>query len=176
MKNILWAAVVTVSTVIGCSESTPSNKEYIIKTNDEAESKEFVSECVGYVELETTDNSLVGEILKIKTTDEDIFIKCYQNGSILRFDRKTGKYKNSIGRKGRGPDEYITLTDFDTYNGNTYIYSNISKKIYVHSNNGKFIKTIDVPDIYCWNINIDNKGNICFGRCKIADKFKRRVN
>ena len=170
MKHI--TTIIAIILMIGCAKTTTSNTEYEVKTTSEADSKEFVSECTGYVELETTDKSLVGEILKIKITDEDIFLHCYYNGSILRFDRKTGKFKNSIGHKGRGPEEYVNLTDFDTYDGNTYIYSNVTKKLYVHSNDGKFIKTIDVPNIICWNISIDDKGNVCFA----SEGVNSRVN
>ena len=42
----------------------------------------------------------------------------------------------------------------------------------MHSNDGKFIKTIDVPNIICWNISIDNKGNVCFA----SEGVNSRVN
>ena len=88
MKQIF--TILALILIAGCAKTTTSSIEYEVKTTSEADSKEFVSECTGYVELETTDKSLVGEILKIKITDEDIFLHCYYNGSILRFDRKTG--------------------------------------------------------------------------------------
>ena len=64
MKHI--TTIIAIILMIGCAKTTTSNTEYEVKTASEAEAREFVSECSGYVELETTDKSLVGEILKIK--------------------------------------------------------------------------------------------------------------
>lgn len=160
MKQIF--TILALILIVGCAKTTTSSIEYEVKTTSEADSKEFVSECSGYVELETTDKSLIGEILKIKIYNGDIYIKSYQNPSLLRFDSSTGKFKNSIGIKGRGPKEYATFSDFDISGNYAYIYSNVSRKVLKYKIDGEFVEIIEAPNIYCWNISVDKNENIWF--------------
>lgn len=58
-----------------------------------------------YVPLETTNASLIGNIINdIKIDGEDIFIRA--GWRLLHFN-KTGKFINQIGKTGRGPGEYV---------------------------------------------------------------------
>ena len=66
---------------------------------------------VEIVSLEVTDESLIGEITKMKVTDSDIWVKHYKDNHVLRFSR-SGKFLNKVGKVGQGPEEYIRMADF----------------------------------------------------------------
>ena len=57
------------------------------------------------VPLETTAESLVGNVQSIQIMGDDIFVLDLQSG-ILRFS-KDGKFLNKIGTRGQGPGEYV---------------------------------------------------------------------
>lgn len=63
------------------------------------------------VKLETTDSSVMGDVMKAVATKDRIFVMSWQNVSVMIFDRR-GKYLNKIERRGRGPGEYLQVTDF----------------------------------------------------------------
>ncbi|WP_106832093.1 6-bladed beta-propeller [Parabacteroides pacaensis] len=63
------------------------------------------------VALETTDESLIANIDRVFMDDNKLFIYDLQLQEIFIFD-VTGKYLSKISRKGKGPGEYIQITDF----------------------------------------------------------------
>ena len=61
---------------------------------------------VDYIQLETTEQSLVGEVSKLEMTDDgDLIVLDRTRGSVLRFDGR-GRYMCHIGRRGNGNGEY----------------------------------------------------------------------
>ncbi len=54
------------------------------------------------------EESLVGEIQTIKESERRLYIYDNPSGPVKVFD-KEGKFISTIGRTGRGPDEYVTL-------------------------------------------------------------------
>ena len=91
-------------------------------------SEDFLALPLEYVELETTDNSLVGYVERIVVNDSLIYIK--SDGSLHLFER-SGKFRNSIGRVGQGPKEVISIFDFavDAENQEVYILDLQGQKI-----------------------------------------------
>jgi hypothetical protein len=76
---------------------------------------EFASR-VEYIQLQTLENSLIGdEIRKIIKQRERIYIQTEE--SILSFDMD-GKFLCKIDEKGRGPEEYPNIEDFDVSSDN----------------------------------------------------------
>lgn len=63
-----------------------------------------------YVCLETTSESLLGNINKLCYDDGMLFVFDRENNIVLSFT-ENGKFCNKISQKGRGPMEYIELTD-----------------------------------------------------------------
>jgi len=63
-----------------------------------------------FLKLETTRDCLIAGIKKMEFDDNKIFIKD-SNEKIFVFDEQ-GKYLNTIGRIGPGPDEQYTIFDF----------------------------------------------------------------
>jgi hypothetical protein len=80
-------------------------------------------ESICYIPLETTESSLVSEIIHLLVTDSNIYIADrYRGGSVLIFERD-GKFINRI-EKGQGPAEILNLKDidFDEKNQELVIY------------------------------------------------------
>lgn len=78
----------------------------------------LLSDAVSVVEvvpLEMTPASLIGEIDKltdgIEVAASDIFILNGRGNNVLRFTRD-GKFLNSVGKIGNGPEEYIRMSNF----------------------------------------------------------------
>lgn len=62
-----------------------------------------------YIPLETTKSSLLKRINRIELSTEYIFISDFNK--LLQFDRK-GKFIRQVGSNGRGPGEYVYVSDF----------------------------------------------------------------
>lgn len=124
--------------------TTNSNFPIYIDKNKKYDNKEFVSlqdiGSVKYVKLETTNNCLLkGKRLLegILFDNENIFISTSDN--IFRFNIN-GKFINSIGKTGQGPNEFILLLDFKI-NKNTkevLILDATSRKICIYDYDGNF--------------------------------------
>lgn len=69
-----------------------------------------IFESVSIVRMDTAE--MVGRIGRICVVDDRIFIADYSTSSIVVFDT-TGRYVSKINRKGRGPEEYVSLSTFD---------------------------------------------------------------
>jgi hypothetical protein len=117
--------------VIACN--TPSNDgksihsnattiyfEKVIGAKKEMKLSEITSE-VTYISLETKEESLLEQGKVILSDDYIVGFRMLNNESkILLFD-KNGTYIRQIGHNGRGPGEYIQLSDI-TYNQKHHVF------------------------------------------------------
>ena len=69
----------------------------------------FIGKDLKYIPLETTNSSVLERIKGIKLSGEYIFISDFNK--LLQFDRE-GKFIRQIGSNGKGPGEYIYVSDF----------------------------------------------------------------
>jgi hypothetical protein len=99
-----------------------------------------------YIPLETTSNSLMGEILRIEFTQDYIFITANPSNGLLQFDRK-GKFIRIVGGKGRGPGEYPGINDFcvDQKNEKVYISCWDASQVLEYNFNGEYIRSLERP-------------------------------
>ena len=82
-----------------------------------------IAENVEYIPLQTTDSSLLGDVvLKIVNIDNRIYIlnSVEDEDEILCFNTD-GKFSYKINKTGRGPEEYLSITDFDISYDNTLL-------------------------------------------------------
>lgn len=119
MKKILLVVLVT-CVMMSCKDrnkTTPTMGNVSnIRTEDamSLETLSFQNELVeGYdlIPLELTDNSMIGEVSQMELTDNRIYIFDDKTKLMYVFDRQ-GKFLNSIGKRGSGPGEYLTLSSF----------------------------------------------------------------
>lgn len=123
---------------------------------------------IEYITLQTTESSLIGPItLKILNINNRIYIlNSGFEGEILCFDI-VGKFLFKINNKGRGPEEYDFVTDFDVSydNRNLAILSSSTRKflIYGISDTGfNFQRSITLKDPAPWRVSLVPETDIAF--------------
>ncbi|MDR1338696.1 MAG: 6-bladed beta-propeller [Prevotellaceae bacterium] len=152
MKNyIKFYFIVCCTVLFSCKDKRNTevifgNTETVsLDMKDKSQSIEItdLADSVRYVKLETTDESMIGEITQVIFHDGLFYIKDTKTASVLVFD-KTGKYKFNISKKGRGPGEYVEITRMmiDRKNGQIILYDIHTRKIVYYTLTGKFVKEI----------------------------------
>lgn len=95
--------------------NTKNVEEYeVFQVDPELESKEGFDRFYRLKEvipLETTDSSVMGDIMKVIALKDRIFVAAWNGKSIFIFNRE-GKYLSRIDKEGRGPGEYLRISDF----------------------------------------------------------------
>jgi len=93
-----------------------------------------------YIPLETNSESLLGRIWSIKFRNDTIFI--FSKKRVFVFS-PTGKYINTIGTLGRGPNEMILPSDFAIIpkSQDIAIWDNVKSSMFFYSLNGEIVKT-----------------------------------
>ncbi len=105
-------------------------------------------EKITVIPLETNESCLISKPKKVLFRKTKIYIQDFYN-HLYQFN-SNGKFIKEIGKKGRGPGEYIQMAGFDIdENDNIYIIDMV--KVLMYNSNGKFIKCIDLNlDIECY--------------------------
>lgn len=99
--------------------------------------------------LETNEESFLSEIKRISYDDNILFIFDKSLMKISFFD-VTGKYINSIDRRGNGPEEYIQISDFaiDTSKKQIILLCDIPNKLMYFDYTGTFIQEKKLDTYY----------------------------
>lgn len=124
--------------------SNYQNIRLVDNSNYKIDSLKF--EDVKYIVLETNENCLIGQIKKIKFRRNNIFIYDREiSNSLFMFDMN-GKFIRKIGNRGKGPNEYITMEDFDLDDADgIYIYDQPRCRIIKFNENGENVENINLP-------------------------------
>lgn len=138
MKRLLLFVCLILSFVgFACCSKRQDNQICKIELKQNVSIVEYVKSYDGYVPLETTDASLVGNISKLLYEDGKFVVVDRTNSKVLLFDAATGKFLNNIGHQGRGPKEFITLRDAVVADGKLYLLD--MNKILSYKLNGEFV-------------------------------------
>lgn len=140
-KKILLFSVYSLL-LIGCKEQSSNNSITCISSLNlnEARSLSSVFPNSRIIQLETTDESLIGQdIHKIRKRNNKFHIS-FDRRAISIFDEQ-GKFINRIERRGGGPGEYIELRDFDVLSCGSIVVLDVRKLIF-YSSTGEFIREI----------------------------------
>ena len=80
---------------------------------------------------------------------------------MFRYD---GSFVTEIGTKGRGPYEFIGISDFDINpeNESIYIASGRQQKFLVFNKNGEVVRTFKSPLTGRMNFKFTEDGILCF--------------
>lgn len=123
---------------------------------------------IEYIPLETTTQNVISQVNNVIYSNSYFLIYGYSSVNMFRHD---GSFVTEVGTKGRGPYEFVSVTDIDINPENESIYVTSANKFLVYDNNGKFIRTFKGPlsgsrmnfkftddGILCYYIN--DEGNI----------------
>jgi len=135
----LLVAVSLVLLTASCESNKERLADYVEPDNPEVE-KFKIKPLEGYrvarysdlfssvvsVPLETTNESLVGEITKLEILGNGDFLIFDRIKSAILLFAPNGKFIRRIGRQGSGPEEYTSLDDvcYDSYNNQIILLDN----------------------------------------------------
>jgi hypothetical protein len=137
MKKTLILLVIAMS-IYGCGKKKgiiikgdvkiykiESFEEIFLQWNDLVDTVEIIP-------LETTEESLIGQLTKGIIDKEDIFIFDYKLQCLVNFDI-TGNFIRKIGEKGMGPEDFLEIRDICLSGDNVYALD--FKKIHCYDRN-----------------------------------------
>lgn len=134
-------------------------------------------DSVKYIELEVSPESLIQVVSNIFVCDKFIIIVNKKQGEVLFFD-SFGKYSHKINKKGKGPDEYIDLSQamVDTKSEEVLIYDHSNRRLSYYNFDGRFKRSIDNFShgaIIRQIINKSDGGFVCytFDLHKVEDNY-----
>lgn len=149
------------------NQPTAQSNESSIKINvDVDEHKELlwsdVVESIRTIKLESKDDAHLGSIKKIDHDGSLFFCQDAMSGSVYCYDT-AGYFKCPIGRKGKGPGEYLAPSAFalDKEKNEVWIVDN-NNKILKYDYSGQFIESIDIGTLFMYSFNIYEDKLFCY--------------
>ena len=154
-------------------------------------------DSIQVIKLETNEDYLISEISKILYDKEYIYIldDDMSSGVLFKYTR-SGKFVQKISNKGKGPGEYISLSDFILRNDQVVLLDAGIGKMMFFSKSGKFVKEFSVDETFAekfgkigsdyfavfnenyldYNIHIiDDNGNTIKKLMKVPSYLKNRA-
>lgn len=128
---------------VSCSQNTLNKcivNDDTVKINRSEIPISSIIQIKNMIPLETTDASLLGRIEKVVRDEERIYIKSANKPLIVFNDN--GKFLETIGSLGSGPEEYSVFLDFDICEDLIYILT--VNKIQIFAKEGAFLKSIPI--------------------------------
>ena len=98
-----------------------------------------------FTRLETSEECLVGEVYKLSCRNKKYYIlDRHLQKALFVFDEE-GKFRNRIGRRGRGPGEFIEPTDFIVSDSTVTVFDMFGHKLLYYNPDGTFIRSVRLP-------------------------------
>ena len=150
-KSAISAIFITMLIILsGCTKLPDKNNvhcETILKVNanpKEVPIKSFFS-SYEIIQLESEPQSLLSEIDKAFCFDEGIILLDMRRSIVFLFN-SDGSFRNRIGERGQGPEDYLSCCDF-SFNTSTRAISLLSPfgEIINYNLNGQFLNRITLP-------------------------------
>lgn len=152
-KSICWFLLLcSISTLYSCNNhSITSNDSFSkeIKIDFKSTSDvdfDSIMEYVGFIKLETNQDCLIGKISKLIVTNNAFIVVDKSIGKSIYVFNKDGSFRTRISRNGRGPKEYLDISDVAAMDDRVYILDNENGRILIFDINGNYIDKIsNVP-------------------------------
>jgi len=147
MKPKYICILLLLSIIFGCNQQNTKGIHIDIDEMNEVSMFDLFSK-IEIIKLETTEKSLVREVLKIIVEDKKIFIHDFPKSEIIVFDFD-GKYISKIDNRGQGPDQYPNISDFeiDSTNKRLTLLSSVDRNMHEYDLNCNFIRKFKLPNI-----------------------------
>lgn len=146
-RGLRYLSLTLLLIICGCRQSDQNQAEFIdVDVKTQAELSEFF-ESFSYLELESDDSCYMVGIDKLIIDDERIYVLDERTNSVVIFDR-AGGFINVIKKQGRGPHEYLHLSDFDVSSSGVYVLDRANEKIRLYSVSGEWLKDYELDNYY----------------------------
>lgn len=130
---------------------TKPDKVISVDVNEKLKVKKVTDLIRSYkiISLETKNDNLLGTISKMYFNKNRIYIFDNLTKGVYIFD-KQGKFLNKIQAFGKGPREYLKLSDFclNSFTGNLILVDPASRKLIQHDLDGNFQKETYFETLY----------------------------
>ena len=136
----------------------PSSKDQFLEFDE-------LIDSLYYVKLETNSKCLIGNIDKIiSIKDRLIIIERFNRQSVLMFSDK-GEFLTEISKSGKGPGEYISLSDVavDKNKEEIVLFDGRGRKRLFFDLDGKFLRE-EITYFYSTNFEILSNGNYLYAQ------------
>ena len=168
------SATIFISTFWFASLNGQTTLNISLKSASAIDYKQVVDlSTISYIRLETNDNSLIGNDFKVRHNDSIVVLI---SNKIIVFSI-SGKHLFSIDKRGKGPGEYLSLTDIQIINNTNFlILDRRGKKILQIDSNGSTIKTIPI-DLHGLAFEFINQSTLAiYSGSDWTDSSKDRLN
>lgn len=130
--------------VAGCIAIDSKRNSIDLDRNDQVSIVDFI-DSVSIVLLETNDKSLISDLSKIIPYNNRYYILDMKLQAIFCFENN-GKFLFKIDRRGRGPEEYSYIEDFniDVYNNEIMLLVPFGEILYFNID-GHFLSKVSLP-------------------------------
>ena len=135
--------------LLGCRQSVQQSNYVVIDLSKQismnsVKASELIKE-VRYIPLETTDESVIGDVAILKPVKEGFFMLSGNRFDQLSFFDADGQFIRRIGQRGQGPGEYLSLTGFDVSEQERllFLYSS-NRQILIYTFDNKFLRSIPI--------------------------------
>lgn len=147
--------LVVLALALSCSPKSDSGAIIFSGIDNESSFWNMV-DSVRLIELKADSSLILGRDPMVSLYNNEIYIADV-NGSakIYRFN-KQGALLNTIGSKGRGPEEYTGINSFNIANDTIYIFSHPSLTVSKYLINGTFINRFQIEVAAQQGIKCDN--------------------
>lgn len=164
MKNILKPILILAFFILGCTSEEnksatviPEKLSEVIKSSSEFKDI-FVS--VDSIELKVDKTHLIGQIKSVKFFDNGNIVVCDDVGHNLLLFSKKGDFLRTIGGIGKGPGEFIRLSDIDVdADDNLLVLDNALCRVLKYNSNGDFLNSFTVKP-FAYFILSQKTGNV----------------
>lgn len=148
------AAIALIIGVCGCARNSGTEIESLaeVSFNNVGDSIRLTDyfKNISCIQLEMTDQSILGRIKTILATDGEIIILADNEVSV--FNKNDGKFLRNIGGVGEGPEEYIELKDivYDSDSRCVVGYDRMKNQFIKYTLEGEFKGTKKFEKNFIW--------------------------
>lgn len=141
MKKIIY--ILSCFILCACASNVTVSTDYVNVEEDYPEDKFFSD--YSYIRLRNSE-PMISQITGLRMHEDKLFI--LDKTSKLFVFSVNGKFLNVIDKRGHGPSEYVTVSDYDVKDGIVYILSRPQKKVFTYTYDGEHINTYVLNDYY----------------------------
>lgn len=104
-----------------------------------------VFEAVEFLQLEETEESLLGNVGRLTRAGDKLIFPGYDNGDIYIFSEK-GKFLSKFNNTGEGEGQYVSIQDLWVEANTIAVYDGKKRTVYWYSDTGDYLKSLKMPE------------------------------